>query len=123
LDFGTGLEKRDPSPAQARIEIVTKKNILDAEVDTDEAKDKLVSKCAHSALCVICVTGAASIGIGGIAGCATLALAAEALTAPETAELSTAGVVTGFVECSAVPFGKFLSVTAGCLIGQYSLGG
>jgi len=115
LDFGTGLERRDLTPAQAKIQIVSKKNQFDVEVDTDEAADKAVSQCFHSTTCTLCVAAAGSVGIGKIAGCATVALGAEALTAPETAGLSTAAVVTGFIECASAPVAVFLTAAVACI--------
>jgi hypothetical protein len=122
LDFGTGLDKRGLTPAQAKSQINLKKTLFDNEIITDEAKDKSTTTCLHSTVCILCVAAAGSYGIGKIAACATAALSSEALTAPASAGLSTAAVVTGFIECASGPVAVFLTGAIACIEASKRIG-
>ncbi|KAF1922228.1 uncharacterized protein M421DRAFT_427147 [Didymella exigua CBS 183.55] len=115
LDVDTGLEKRAATPAEAKIQIATKKTLYDNEVTTDEKQDSDATVCLKSAICIVCISGAGTAAIGSIAACATAALAAEVFTAPETAGLSTGPVITAFIECASIPIASFLTAAIGCL--------
>ncbi|KAF1928802.1 uncharacterized protein M421DRAFT_420031 [Didymella exigua CBS 183.55] len=115
LDFGSGLDKRDATPAQAKIQIATKKNLYDNEVNTDEKQDGAVTACFKSGICILCLSSAGTLAIGRVAACATAALAAEVFTAPETAGLSTGPVITAFIECASIPIAAFLTAAIGCV--------
>lgn len=114
MDLGTGLEKRQ-TQSSIRQKIGTKKQQADTEIKTDEVKDKGVKKCADSTTCVSCVSAAAAVGIGKVAGCVTIALGAETLIGPPTSGLATAAVYTAFVACIGPPVGAFFLAAGGCV--------
>ncbi|KAF1923922.1 uncharacterized protein M421DRAFT_425262 [Didymella exigua CBS 183.55] len=123
LDFGTGLDKRDATPAQAKVQIENKKNLYDDEINTDEKKDGAVTACLKSGICILCLSSAGTLAIGRVSACATAALAAEVFTAPETAGLSTGPVITAFIECASIPIAAFLTAAIGCAEAVKHVGG